>query len=1234
MIEYKLSTAADTAYSETLPTNAGTYTARFKVEGNEDYGSLLSTIEFTIETIKITIPAKDNREFVYTGEAQTYTVALNDAYTVDGAAQTNAGLHTVTITLKDTANYEWTDGSTDALEYDFVIAQADNSWLSGPTATSWIYGGDKIAAKASAKFGTVKVEYKLSTAADTAYSETLPTNAGTYTARFTVIETSNYKGLNATDNFVIDKQTVTEPTIESKVYSGSNQVATVAQSGLYTVTTNAGGTNAGNYDVVLTLTDSNNYKWSTTSEAAVTLTFTIKKVQLSIPEENNTVFTYTGSAQTYVLAVNDNYTISGNVQTNAGTYSVTVSINDTVNFEWNDETIDDLTYTFVINKADAEITYTNPELVYDPNEAGFNDRLEIATNNTDSEAQIQFSYQYKYSEEEAYGEKASGNIIESGYYYVTLSLAETANFNAAETVTFTVFVDKASEAIYDETSAELEDTLADVDVPESSYGEWELSNPVAQASMFSLRSAGSYVFDTLMDLEVTATFTPSHRHFKEIIKPIKIKVEKKTLDFNIESLEFTYDKTAQKLVYTLTDKHGATFEDITVNGNIGWTNAGTYNFTLEISSDYYRGSYSGEVVVHKAQIAKPAADNNTYYYTGNEITYNLVANDVYTITNNTRTVAGSQVVTVSLDDTDNYEWTDGTIEDLEFTFTINKATNIWTNAPTATGWTYGSEGIAATASAKFGTVNIEYKLSTADDNTYSKILPTNAGTYTVRFTVQDTENYSGLSETREFTVAKQVVNVPSIASKVYTGMELSADIPANNLYSVYLSTPGINVGNYDIILRLVDSNNYKWNTTESKDAELTFTITQATNVWTSNPTASSWIYGQSSIAATATSKFGSVVIEYKLTSSEDSAYSETLPTNAGAYTARFTVVGNSNYTGLSETLEFTISRAQVVKPTVNSTVFTYNGKDQVYVLTTNVLYTISGNVQSQAGNHIVTVALKDSENYAWTDGNNGSLSFSFVINKQVVAEPTIESKTYNGNAQTANIVGTSLYTVKANAGGTNAGNYNVVLSLVDSNNYKWSSTENCDVTLIFTINKAQVAKPVADDRTFIYTGLEQTYNIASSDLYTISGNSQTYAGNHIVTVTLKDTTNYEWVDGNSDSLSYTFTINKAQNSWTNAPTVSNWTYNEAGIPGAASAKFGSVTVEYKLSSAADNTYSESLPTEAGAYLARFTVSGTADYAELSETLEFSISQAENTWVEEPTISGWAYNPNGGNQASS
>ena len=41
---------------------------------------------------------------------------------------------------------------------------------------------------------------------------------------YTVIETSNYKGLTATDNFVIEKQTVTEPTIESKVYSGSNQV--------------------------------------------------------------------------------------------------------------------------------------------------------------------------------------------------------------------------------------------------------------------------------------------------------------------------------------------------------------------------------------------------------------------------------------------------------------------------------------------------------------------------------------------------------------------------------------------------------------------------------------------------------------------------------------------------------------------------------------------------------------------------------------------------------------------------------------------------------------------------------------------------------------------------------------------------------------------------------------------------------------------------------------------------
>ncbi len=70
-----------------------------------------------------------------------------------------------------------------------------------------------------------------------------------------------------------------------------------------------------------------------------------------------------------------------------------------------------------------------------------------------------------------------------------------------------------------------------------------------------------------------------------------------------------------------------------------------------------------------------------------------------------------------------------------------------------------------------------------------------------------------------------------------------------------------------------------------------------------------------------------------------------------------------------------------------------------------------------------------------------------------------------------------------------------------------------------------VDAPEADNRDFTYNGEEQTYALTESDCYTISGNNQTNAGDHTVTVALND--GYIWSDGTADDKEYTFTIAKA-----------------------------------------------------------------------------------------------------------
>ena len=88
-------------------------------------------------------------------------------------------------------------------------------------------------------------------------------------------------------------------------------------------------------------------------EAAATCTLTVEKKPIAIPTADATVFTYNGTEQTYALAEDGAYTITGNKQTNANEtgYSATVALKDTANTQWADGTTANKTYTFVIGKA-------------------------------------------------------------------------------------------------------------------------------------------------------------------------------------------------------------------------------------------------------------------------------------------------------------------------------------------------------------------------------------------------------------------------------------------------------------------------------------------------------------------------------------------------------------------------------------------------------------------------------------------------------------------------------------------------------------------------------------------------------------------------------------------------------------------------------------------------------------------------------------------------------------------
>lgn len=117
---------------------------------------------------------------------------------------------------------------------------------------------------------------------------------------------------------------------------------------------------SGSYTVKVTATSGDGQQ--TTAEASITVSITPAPVE--IPDPSTTKFIYNGQEQTYPIADNTLYTVTGNQQTNAGDYTVTVSLNDKDNYTWADGNAEDRTYSFTILPKTITATWSGLTQVY------------------------------------------------------------------------------------------------------------------------------------------------------------------------------------------------------------------------------------------------------------------------------------------------------------------------------------------------------------------------------------------------------------------------------------------------------------------------------------------------------------------------------------------------------------------------------------------------------------------------------------------------------------------------------------------------------------------------------------------------------------------------------------------------------------------------------------------------------------------------------------------------------
>ena len=108
-------------------TGTNTFVAVFTPEDTENYNTIEADVDISVARQKVTMPVAGATTFTYNGQSQVYKIAANDNYTVTDNTRTDAGSQTVTVSLNYPTNYEWTDGTTDDLTFNFEIGRKDIS---------------------------------------------------------------------------------------------------------------------------------------------------------------------------------------------------------------------------------------------------------------------------------------------------------------------------------------------------------------------------------------------------------------------------------------------------------------------------------------------------------------------------------------------------------------------------------------------------------------------------------------------------------------------------------------------------------------------------------------------------------------------------------------------------------------------------------------------------------------------------------------------------------------------------------------------------------------------------------------------------------------------------------------------------------------------------------------------------------------------------------------------------
>ena len=668
-------------------------------------------------------------------------------FTISDSVPTRAGYDFLGwATNKDATSAEYSSGGSITISSNTTlyavwkkISTFETNEFTQPLAiTGWTYGETANTPTAVAKYGTIKYTY--SNTADGTYTEKVPTNAGTHYVKATVEETADYSGLESDAfEFVIEKKTLTNDNITDiadQTYTGGEIKPTIeVKDGDktlvldtdYTVTYD-NNTDASDEAKVTVEIISNNY--AGTLEKTFTIlpkTINTAITQLTAPVKNEVPQTeietdeYTATV-VWSPGVTDKFVYNT-------VYTATITITPKTNYTVKGIAKNGYTVSgaeTVTNEADSVTVKVVYPATENKNSNEFTQPLTITgwtygeTANTPTAVAKYGTIKYTYSNtaDGTYTEKVPTN---AGTHYVKATVEETADYSGLESDAFEFVIEKKTLT---------NDNITDI--ADQTYTGGEIKPTIE-------------VKDGDKTLVLDTDYTVTYDNNTDASDEAKV---------TVEIISNNYAGTLEK-TFTILPK--------TINTAITQLTAPVKNEVpqTEIETDEYTATV----------VWSPEVEDKFGYDTVYTATITITPKTNYTvkgIAENGYTVNGAQTVTNEADSaivTAVYSATgiDDTVDTNEFTKPLE-----------IVGWTYGDTPNAPTASVKYGTP--KYTYSTAADGEYNDIVPTDAGTYYVKATVEETDKYTGLeSDAVEFVIGKKILtndNITKIADQTYTGEEI------------------------------------------------------------------------------------------------------------------------------------------------------------------------------------------------------------------------------------------------------------------------------------------------------------------------------------------------------------------------------------------------------------------------------------------------------------------------------